>query len=313
MLIAGATGYIGRAVTQELIRQGFDVVAVVRDASSLRIDCTSIVADVTQQDALTRAVGGAKFDVVVSCIASRTGEPQDAWQVDYQANSHLLAVAKTAGAKQFSLLSAICVQRPQLAFQRAKLKFEAELMASGVDYTIIRPTAFYKSLSGQVQRVKEGKAFLVFGTGTETACKPISKVDLASFIVDALSDPDARNSVLPIGGPGAAMTPREQGEMLFRLANKPAKFRRVPIGMFTFAIAALSPFAKWSSAAAKKAELARIGRYYATESMLMWDESSGEYDAAATQSTGTESLQDHYQRLLKDDRADDELGEHRIF
>lgn len=75
---------------------------------------------------------------------------------------------------QFVRLSAICVQKPRLAFQHAKLAFEVELQASGLDWTIVRPTAYFKSLSGQVERVRQGKPFLMFGDGTLTACKPIS-------------------------------------------------------------------------------------------------------------------------------------------
>lgn len=49
------------------------------------------------------------------------------------------------------LLSAICVQKPLLEFQRAKLKFEKELVEAGdINYSIVRPTAFFKSLAGQV-------------------------------------------------------------------------------------------------------------------------------------------------------------------
>jgi hypothetical protein len=51
------------------------------------------------------------------------------------------------------LLSAICVQKPTLEFQRAKLAFEAKLQEAGdITYSIVRPTAFFKSLAGQVGR-----------------------------------------------------------------------------------------------------------------------------------------------------------------
>ena len=46
-----------------------------------------------------------------------------------------------------------------------KLAFEAELQASGLRYAIVRPTAFFKSLAGQVQRVRSGKPYLAFGGG----------------------------------------------------------------------------------------------------------------------------------------------------
>ncbi len=55
------------------------------------------------------------------------------------------------GAQHFVLLSAICVQKPLLEFQRAKLKIETELQSQNdLTYAIVRPTAFFKSLGGQV-------------------------------------------------------------------------------------------------------------------------------------------------------------------
>jgi divinyl chlorophyllide a 8-vinyl-reductase len=121
------------------------------------------------------------------------------------------------GIKNFVLLSAICVQKPLLGFQQAKLAFENELIASGLTYSIVRPTAFFKSLSGQVKRLKQGKPFLLFGDGQLTACKPISDQDLGQYMAKCLSDKNLQNAVLPIGGPGPAITPLQQGEYLFRL------------------------------------------------------------------------------------------------
>jgi hypothetical protein len=76
---------------------------------------------------------------------------KDSWAIDYQATKNVLDVARHCGASHFVLLSAICVQKPLLEFQHAKLKFETELQAAGdITYSIVRPTAFFKSLAGQV-------------------------------------------------------------------------------------------------------------------------------------------------------------------
>ena len=48
--------------------------------------------------------GGEKYDVVVSCLASRTGGVKDSWHVDYQATKNVLDVAKNGRAKKFVLL-----------------------------------------------------------------------------------------------------------------------------------------------------------------------------------------------------------------
>lgn len=76
---------------------------------------------------------------------------KDSWAIDYQATLNTLEVAQETGASHFVLLSAICVQKPLLEFQHAKLKFEEALQsAEGITHSIVRPTAFFKSLAGQV-------------------------------------------------------------------------------------------------------------------------------------------------------------------
>ena len=122
----------------------------------------------------------------------------------------MLAAARRACVGHFVLVSAICVQKPLLAFQHAKLAFEAALIEADLTHSIVRPTAFFKSLSGQVERVKRGKPFLVFRDGTLTACKPISDDDLADYLADCLEDARRWDRVLPIGGPGEAITSRSR-------------------------------------------------------------------------------------------------------
>jgi divinyl chlorophyllide a 8-vinyl-reductase len=186
------------------------------------------------------------------------------------------------------------------------------LVESGLNYSIVRPTAFFKSLSGQIERVKRGKPYLVFGDGTLTACKPISDADLAAYLADCLNDESRWNRVLPIGGPGDAITPRQQGEHLFALLGRPPRFRQVPIAMLDAIIGVLATAGRMLPSLADKAELARIGRYYATESMLVLDPATGQYAAAATPSTGSETLFDFYAALVRGAAAP-ERGDHAVF
>jgi divinyl chlorophyllide a 8-vinyl-reductase len=159
--------------------------------------------------------------------------------------------------------------------------------------------------------VKRGKPFVVFGDGTLTACKPISDADLADYLAECLDCERRWNRVLPIGGPGEAITPRQQGERLFSLLGRPARFRHVPVAMLDAIIAVLGAAGRLAPPVAAKAELARIGRYYATESMLVLDP-DGRYNAAATPSTGSETLFDFYAALVSGAAAP-ERGEHAVF
>ncbi len=210
------------------------------------------------------------------------------------------------------LLSAICVQKPRLAFQHAKLAFESALIESGLTYTIVRPTALFKSLSGQIDRLKKGKPFLMFGDGTLTACKPISDDDLGSYLAECLDEESRHNCVLPIGGPGEPVTPKQQGEHLFTLLNRTPEFRRVPLALLDAIIWILGALGHVLPSLAEKAELARIGRYYATESMLVLDPATGGYDPAATPATGSETLFDFYDRVIASGASIDR-GDHAVF
>jgi divinyl chlorophyllide a 8-vinyl-reductase len=304
VIVAGASGTIGRAVVAELTARGCAVNALLRpsrhSAPPLAELAGAHCVRVGLGDAagLAAAFAAARPEVVISCIASRSGAPRDADLVDRQHNLALLAAAQCAGAQHFILLSAICVQKPLLAFQHAKLAFEAQLQASGMTYTIVRPTAFFKSLSGQLKRVKQGKPFLIFGDGELTRCKPISDADLARYIADCMDDPARRDAILPIGGPGPAISLREQGALIFELLGKEPRFKSVSPGLFTAAEKVLSLGAGFSGWFAEKAEYARIARYYATESMLVRDPASGTYQADMTPEYGTDTLRDHYARML---------------
>lgn len=321
----GATGTIGQATVRSLLARGHEVVCLVRPRSGAggRFSQADLAqrlpgaelrfGDVTDAHSLARdGFRGERFDVWLSCLASRTGAPADAWAIDHRAHTLALAAAKGAGVTRAVLLSALCVQKPLLAFQHAKLAFERELMASGLRWCIVRPTAFFKSLSGQVERVRAGKPFLVFGDGRLTACKPIGDDDLGDYLAGCLDNPERLGRILPIGGPGPAMTPREQGEQLFALLGRPPVFRQVPVALLDTIVAVLATLGRVVPALAAKAELARIGRYYATESMLVLDPATGRYDAAGTPSTGTQTIVDHYAGMLAG-TVGDQRGAHAVF
>lgn len=304
VLLLGGSGTIGRATAQALLARGHEVVALVRPGRGGGLPRGTVVregAPCTPGSVARDGLRGERFDALLSCLASRSGVPADAWAVDHAAHCDALQAACAAGVPRFVLLSAICVQRPQLAFQHAKLAFEAALQASDRDWTIVRPTAYFKSLSGQLERVRRGRPFMVFGDGLRTACRPISDRDLADYLADTLTDPDRSRRVLPIGGPGPALTPLEQGRLLCEALGRPARFRHVPPALLDGIVGALDLGARVLPRLAAAAALARIGRYYASESMLVWDAGVGGYSDAATPATGRDTLAAHYARLAAGD------------
>lgn len=317
ILVAGATGYVGRDVVAELLTRDHKVTALTRtDAATQENRLVEKALQGSERlswSSLAHLGDHCQVDTVISCIASRTGVAHDAWHVDYQLNMQLLEAAQRHGVKRFILLSAICVQKPRLAFQFAKLEFESALAASGLEYAIVRPTAYFKSLAGQIGRVQSGKPYLMFGKGELTSCKPISTSDLARFIANAADTADASNRIMPIGGPGHAITPLEIGQMLFRLTGRTPKFRSLPPALLRVAAGALTPLGALLPGLRAKAELARVGHYYATESMLVWDSNEARYCAERTPSFGADTLEDFFVRALESGLEGQELGAQRMF
>ena len=319
MLLVGASGYIGRHVAMKLLQKEINVMCLFRkapelDKSSTNKHLTNLVVDLNDNEELEIFSHSCPpFDAVISCLGSRTGGIRDSWRSEYLANLNILRLALKRSARKFILLSAICVQKPKLHFQHAKLAMENELIHCGITYTIIRPTAFFKSLAGQVDRVKSGKKFITFDNGENTSCKPISETDLAEYICSSLTNPKQENRVLPIGGPSPAITPLAQGNLLFDLTGEKPKFLRVPSHLFKVLQAILTPLSYFSSSFRDRIEFLKIAHYYATESMLYWENESIGYSSEKTPEFGTESLKYFYMQVLNKGLDGQDLGSHKLF
>jgi divinyl chlorophyllide a 8-vinyl-reductase len=182
-----------------------------------------------------------RFDAVVSCLASRSGAPKDAWAIDHDAQVVTLEAAEAAGVAQFVLLSAICVQKPLLEFQRAKLAFEARLQRSGLTYGPScgrRPSS--SRCRGRSRGCGRASRFSCSGTGRS---RPASRS--ATTIWGGSSPPASSIRTRRTGPahrrPGPALTAREQGELLFEAAGMEPRFRQVPVAMMD-AIIGLASF-----------------------------------------------------------------------
>ena len=319
ILLVGCTGYIGSHVLEILIKRKFLVICIGRNLKKLkdRFNNTqssfielNLDSDVEYKDLSSKI---QQIDAIVSCIGSRTGGIADSWQVEYEINKKLLNFSELVNCKKFVLLSAICVQKPKLSFQFAKIKFENLLISSNITYSIVRPTAYFKSLAGQVQNVIKGKSFIVFDNGKKTACKPISESDLATFICDCLTLKDRENKILPIGGKGPSISPLEQGELIFKLLNKSPKITRVPSQVFNCLSLLITPLTFFSKKFKDLKEFLQIGKYYATESMLLWDPNTKTYSSKKTPEFGNETLENFYGKIIKNGISGQELGHHKLF
>jgi len=261
VLIVGATGYIGNAVVAESVRQDYDVIAItrsVKDESQFH-GAEVVLADVSDPASIAKAFS-RKVDIVISCLACRSGLPHDFDDIDYKATLNILEAAIENGTRQFILLSAICVRKPDLPLQLAKLKMEDALIRSGIDYTIVRPTAYFWVFDTQTRMIENGRPGYVVGTGDQASHNPIAKEDLAEFMVGCIGNDERKNRLFILGGPEVPdniVTYKDSLLMVFEALGKEPKIVSIPgwavttiiritwfIGLFWRKIGVFSQFLK---------------------------------------------------------------------
>lgn len=226
VLVAGASGYLGRHVVRELKQRGVWVRALIRHAQQQSellpwVD-DFVVAQVTQPQTLRRVADG--IDVVFSSIGiTRQREGFTYEEVDYQGNVNLLREAARQSVSRFVYVSIF--QGPQLrrlAMVDAKERFVSALVESGVQHTIVRPTGFFADIAAFLSMARRGRVVL-FGDGS-AQINPISGHDLAAACVAAFMSGAPE---VAIGGP-EVYSYNDIAMMAFQIAQQPSRIWHLP-------------------------------------------------------------------------------------
>lgn len=245
LLLAGATGYLGRCLLQSLADNQQPTRAIARNPHALdafKRDHLSVVqAEVTQPETLKGVCDG--MDVVISTVGiTRQKDGLTYQDVDYQANMNLLKEAEASGVKHFIYVSAINGdQYRNLKIFAAKEAFVDELKQSPIAHTIVRPNGFFSDMKDFMDMAQRGRAY-VFGDGN-ARFNPIHGDDLAQFIFNLIEHPESDVSV---GGPDV-LSLNEVATLALTAMNKPVKITRIPDWIRVTIIKALRTFASVST------------------------------------------------------------------
>ncbi|OEK04036.1 SDR family oxidoreductase [Roseivirga misakiensis] len=226
ILVAGATGYLGRHIVKELQFKGINFQVIARTSNKLKdlgLKKGQIIeAEVTKPNTLNGVMD--QIDVVISTVGiTRQKDGLTYMDVDYQANMNLLHEAKAAGVAKFIYVSVIGGdQMRHLKIMEAKEKFVDALTLSGLDYTIIRPNGFYSDMKDFLEMAKKGRVYL-FGDG-EFKLNPIHGADLAQAVADSI---ESDQKEIEIGGPDI-LTQNEIAALALRAWKRPLKISHIP-------------------------------------------------------------------------------------
>src|SRR5216683_1741449 len=234
ILIVGASGRLGSVVAKLLLAQGKAVRAMTRtplNLAHLQQQGADVVSgDLRDPASLMSACQGVEQVLATAHALVGKGD-NNPHTVDDAGNRQLIDAAKAAGVKHFIFVSVQGASPDSpVEFFRIKYRTEEYLRASGLSFTIIRPSAYmdlWAQLVGQ-PILEQGKA-TIFGRGNN----PVNFVaveDVARFVCIALEDPRARNRVIEVGGP-ENLTLNQVAEIFERASGHQAKIRHVPLPM----------------------------------------------------------------------------------
>lgn len=241
VLVAGATGRLGRLVVSELLARGAGVRALARRPERMPAapGCEVRRADLLDPRSLEGACDGVA--AVVSCAGApmdlRSRERTSFAAVDDAGNRHLLDAARRAGVGKFVYVSLAGADvLAHTAYAAAHERFAAALAASGLAYTVVRPTGFFYFFDEILAQARRGLGFVV-GPGTART-NPVHEADVAACCADALAGVERE---VAVGGPDV-FTRREVVELAFDVAGRAPRVASVPPGVVRGLAVVARPF-----------------------------------------------------------------------
>ena len=230
VLVAGATGYLGRFIVADLHRRGLTVRAITRSreraaspgpwgAPALEglVDEWA-VGEVTDPAFVADTARGV--DAVVSALGV-TRQKADPWDVDYRANLAILRSAERHGVTRFCFVNVIGGEQCPARLTRAKSAFAQELCASPVSSQVVNPPGYFSDMAQVLQMARRGRVYLL---RPETRINPIHGADLAPLCVDRLTD--GTEGAWDVGGP-EVFTWRGLADCAFQALGRPARITTI--------------------------------------------------------------------------------------
>lgn len=259
VLVAGASGYLGRYVVREFANRGYAVRAMVRSTEKLAVTgpnleppIAEIVDEIVMGDAteiLSLKDSCKGVDIVFSCMGlTKPQRDVTNQQVDYLGNRVLLEDALIHGVRKFVYISVFNADKMgEVEMVNAHERFVIDLKASGIAYTVIRPTAFFSDMGMFFTMARSGHLSL-FGNGNNRF-NPVHGADLATVCVDAVDKEQQETSV---GGP-ETFTYDQTNIMAFEALGLKTRITHIPlwigyillfvVGLFNKPLAGILAFA----------------------------------------------------------------------
>ena len=217
ILVTGASGFVGSWTLPALLDAGHRIVALVRTGSAGELVMERLPAavrdrveirkgDVTRPETLSAAMAGVDGVLHLVAIPRDYRGGADLRLINTEGTRAVVEAAKTAGVRRLVHMGAMGVEDdPSLHYASSKAKAEALVAASGLDWTILKPSlqfgpgdGFFNIIADLV-RLSPGVVPVPGNGGSRF--QPIHGADVAKVIVASFGDASTIGGTFELGGP----------------------------------------------------------------------------------------------------------------
>ena len=220
--IIGGTGFVGSYIIDALLAAGHTPRVLVRPGSEHKLiqaqRCETVPGDSADPVALENCL--QETDAVIYLIGILREFPAKGItyeETQFRGVERTVAAAQQQGVKQFILMSANGVKAGGTAYQDTKFRAEQCVQASGLDWTIFRPSVVFGDPRGKMEFCTQLNKELVqppipaplFFSGLNIMqagtfqMSPVHVQDVASAFVSAIGNPAANQRTFTLCGPDA--------------------------------------------------------------------------------------------------------------
>ncbi|MFE5871366.1 SDR family oxidoreductase [Streptomyces roseifaciens] len=216
IVVTGATGNVGRPLTQALAEAGEQVTAVSRHAMTMPDGVRHVAADLADLTSLTPVLDGAKalFLLLSGDLHAPEARPAD-----------IIGLAAASGVRRVVLLSSQGVATRPLGPTRVAMRaLEDALRESGLAWAVLRPGGFASNALAWAESVRtQATVAAPFG---DVGVPVIDPADIAEVAAACLLDDRHAGGVYELTGP-EVITPRQQAEAIAAALGSPVRFHEL--------------------------------------------------------------------------------------
>ncbi len=231
ILITGATGFIGRRLTQRLLNEGYSVRCMVRHASAgLTAGAETVQGDMLEPATLGRAV--ADIDTAYYLVHSMSGGRAGFERRDREAAENFVAAANRAKVRRVIYLGGLGETGDDLS-EHLKSRLEvAEILKKGTFTTTFLRAAVIIGAGGasfeMVRALVNRLPIMITPRWVSTRCQPIAVDDVIGYLAGCLADERTAGRTFDIGGP-EVLTYKEMMERFAGIEGKQLYIFPVPV------------------------------------------------------------------------------------